>query len=131
MSKTDSVRPAPTALFTMPRYPGLPSLRAVESGADLEQLIREELGGEPERHVPPNEEERFMGVIDTYERGELLLHVHSHSNAVADLGRVIDQFRLERHLEEVFGPLGISVIVVGGMCICGQCSASNGSRGKA
>lgn len=130
-TNTDRIRPAPTALFRMAPYPEVPRVREVTGEVDLQALLIEELGGEPEQHLEPDESSLQIGVIDVYVRGEVKVHVHSHPDAFIGLQQVTLQFQRELTAEAISHLTGGRVLIISGppgVCICGQCDMGGGGE---
>jgi hypothetical protein len=131
METSDTVRGAPTAIMTIPKFPELPRVRAVESGSVLEDMVREELGGDPEARIDPDESGVSLGVRDVFRRGELSVHVHTHPRALEGLQLMVEKMQAEMNLMKMLDESGLSgrVLIISGppgVCICGQCEMRDG-----
>ncbi len=117
-TNVDVVNAAPTALLVLPNFPELPRVIALEDGDDLEEKVRQALGGEPDSTEKVTDSDREIGVIAAYDRAGVKVSVHAGPDSLTRLQNAVDD------LKKTVAMKTRGVIVIQGppgVCICGKC----------
>lgn len=113
---------APLLVFTVHKFPVLPTIRLLKEGDDLEAVLREECDKATELvDQPLDPMSRHLGVLRIVRANGVEAQVHSDPEAEAQLKSIVDRLAEEQRLIKVLQEAGIIGPPREDGCICGHC----------